>query len=503
LSSDRLSGGTPSIQRRLTVTLVAIVGVSLVACSLTVYVKFTQGVWRDFDARLVQDAHAIALMVEEYGDRPWEIEPGGFEAFKQMRGPASVEIWMDDGSVLWRAPGSVDLPFPAKAAGPTFSDVTLRDGRPGRICQAWLPPRQGHEGGVHQAASGRRIGIAVARQIDEPLATIAGFRVLLWAPTLGVILVAALAASLSIRTMLGHVKKISEGIAALDASSPGDRLLLRGVPDELRPPFVKLNELLSRIEASRVRERQFNADVSHELRTPLAGLRSILEVSASRGRSAAEYRVTLGEALAVVRQMETIVENLLMLARLGSGQMTVEREEIALGQLVDSCYAPYAEAARQRGLRFDNHVPPSLIVWSDPHRLRLVLANLLSNAAEYTAEGGSIAVESHPERGVVVTVRDSGPSIPRGAVARLFDPFFRLDPSRSASGEHCGIGLTLVRALCDALGYGVEARNEVGGGVSFTVSAEASSIGFQPSRTHASSSFEEREERREASRTVS
>src|SRR3990172_5106245 len=103
-----------------------------------------------------------------------------------------------------------------------------------------------------------------------------------------------------------------------------------------------------------------------------------------------------------------------MLARLGSGQMTVEREEIALGQLVDSCYAPYAEAARQRRLRFDNHVPPSLIVWSDPHRLRLVLANLLSNAAEYTVEGGSIAGESHPERGVVSPFVTAVPPSPGG-----------------------------------------------------------------------------------------
>ncbi len=466
-----MSGGGPSIQRRLTVSIVAIVGVSLVACSLTVYATFTRRVWRDFDARLAQDAYAVALMVEEYGDRPWEVEPGGFEAFEHMRGPASVELWMDDGSVLARAPDGTELPLPAAVTAPVFTDLTLRDGRPGRLCQAWLQPRQGHEGGVHQAPTGRKIGIAVARNIEEPIATIAGFRVLLWVPTLGVILVAALVASLSIRTMLGHVKRISEDIAALDASSPGERLHLRGVPGELRPPFVKLNELLSRIEASRVRERQFNADVSHELRTPLSGLRSILEVSASRVRSAAEYRITLAEAHAIVRQMETIVENLLMLARLGSGQMSVEREEIALAELVDACFAPYAEAARRKGLHFENRVPTALNVWSDGHKLRLVVANLCSNATEYTAEGGWIAVESHPEGGVVLAVLDSGPSIPREAVARLFDPFFRLDSSRSGSGEHCGIGLTLVRALCGALGYGVEVRNEVNGSVAFTVSS--------------------------------
>lgn len=474
--------GAPSFQRRLTISIVAIVGVSLVACSLTVHASFARRVWRDFDARLAQDAYAIALMVEEYGDRPWEIEPGGLEAFQRMRGPASVELWMDDGSVLARAPGADELPLPPHAPALVFTDVTLRDGHPGRLCQAWLLPRQGHDGGVQEATTGRRIGIAVARNIAEPTATIGRFRVLLWAPTLGVILIAALAASLSIRGMVRHVRRISEDIAALDASSPGERLELRGVPSELRPPFVKLNELLSRIEASRVRERQFNADVSHELRTPLAGMRSILEVSASRARSAAEVRVTIAETLAIVRQMETIVENLLVLARLGAGQVSVEREEVPLGQLVDACFAPYAEAARRRGLDFRNRVPPDLVVWSDRHKLQLVVSNLLSNAAEYTSEGGWIAVESHPERGVVLAVVDSGPAIPREALARLFDPFFRLDSSRSGSGEHCGIGLTLVRAVCEALGYGVEVRNEPGGSVAFRVSADASSFSFRSSR---------------------
>jgi len=476
-----LSGGSPSFQRRLTISIVAIVGISLVACSLTVYASFTRRVWRNFDARLAQDADAIALMVEEFRDRPWQIEPGALEAFQQMRGPALVQLWMDDGSVLGRAAGGADLPRPAYAVGPAFTDVRMPDGRPGRLCRAWLPPRQGHEGSVQQAPSGRKVGIAVARHIEEPIATIARFRVLLWVPTLGVILVAALAAWLSIRTMLGHVKRISEDIAALDASSLGDRLQLPGVPSELRPPLVKLNELLSRIEASRVRERQFNADVSHELRTPLAGMRSILEVSTSRARSAAEYEITIGEALAIVRQMETIVENLLMLARLGSGQMSAEREEVALGQLVDACFAPYADAARRRSLRFHNCVPPDLLVWSDKHKLQLVVSNLLSNASEYTAEGGWVVVESHPERGVVLDVVDSGPSIPREAMGRLFDPFVRLDRSRSG-GEHCGIGLALVRALCEVLGYAVEVRNEPGGSVVFRVSASSSSFSLRSSR---------------------
>jgi signal transduction histidine kinase len=267
------------------------------------------------------------------------------------------------------------------------------------------------------------------------------------------------------------VAHLSADIGSIDAASLGSPLELQDLPEELRPPFVKVNELLARIASSLARERQFSADVSHELRTPLAGLRAILEVSATRDRPAGEYRASLGEALEVVHQLEAIVDDLILLARLGAGQGAIERREpLRLRDLVEACFAPHAEAARRRGLRFEDRVAATLTLESEKVKLRLVIANLLSNAVAYTAEGGWIAVESDPDGGLVLAVRDSGPAIPEGALARIFDPFFRLDAARSSSGEHFGVGLALVRGLCDALGYRVVARNEPDGAVAFLVS---------------------------------
>ena len=473
-----MKADAPSLRRRLTISAASIVGVSLTVLSLTVYMSIRQTVWHDLDAKLAHDAHAAALMVELYQDGRWEIEEGSLEAFEQ-RGLASVELWLDDGSLLARAPFSRSvLPRPIVAAEPTLADVALADGRPGRLYQVWLQPRPG-DGESLETARARKVGITVARSTVELEATLATFGLLLWGPTVIVIALAVLAAHLAIGSTLFHVNRLSESIAALDASSLGNRLLLRGLPVELRPPFVKLNELLARVERSFARERQFTADVSHELRTPIAGLRNILEVAASRDRPAAQHRVALAEALEVVRQMEMVVENLLMLARLGAGQASVHLEDVALRELVDSCFAPYAGAARRRGLRFENRVPPELLLSSDRDKLRLVISNLVSNATDYTAEGGWITVESDPRSHLVVAVRDSGPPVPEGALDTIFDPFFRLDDSRSGGGEHCGIGLALVRGLCDALGYRVAVANEAGGVVAFTVSIAAGQEPFR------------------------
>jgi signal transduction histidine kinase len=295
-------------------------------------------------------------------------------------------------------------------------------------------------------------------------------RALLWATTLGSMILSGLVAWFVIHRSLRSVARVSTRIGAIDASSLQDRLEVRGLPDELRPAFEKVNELLSRIEQVVSRERQFSADVSHELRTPLSGLRTILEVAGSRERSDSEHRAAHRGALEVVRQLEAIVENLLALARLGAGQLSEEhREEVEVGQLVDACFAPLADQASLRRVRFDSWIAPGASVVADQLKLRLIASNLLSNAVQYTAEGGWITVESAPADGLLLRVRDSGPAIPENALARIFDPFFRLDRSRSGGGEHCGIGLTLVRGLCETCGYRVTAENESGGAVTFTI----------------------------------
>lgn len=469
----RLAAG--SLQRRLTGSIIAVVGLALAVLSATQTVESERRAWERFDERLAEEARKAAALARLQPDGTWTVPEGALAPLDQSRGRTEYQLWTSSGAPLARFPADAPaLTPPAAGAPPSVEPVTLSDGRRVRLHRAWERPGSILPGGP-------RVAVAVARELDVIDARLGRQRALLWGSTLAVVALAAAVSSLVVRGSLRDVARLSAGIAALDASSLARRLDLRGLPSELLPPFAKLNELLDRLEATVKRERQLGADVSHELRTPIAGLRAILEISASRERPGPEYRRDLGEALEVVRQIEAIVENLTMLARLGSGQATVERcDGVRLRELVEACLAPRAEAARRRRLRIDVRVPPELELSSDPVKLRLVAANLLANAVEYTEEGGWIAVEADPARGVVLAVRDSGPPVPEDALGRLFDPFFRLDRARSGGGEHCGIGLALVRALCDALGYGVEARNEPGGAVAFIVTVGAARAAASP-----------------------
>jgi signal transduction histidine kinase len=311
-----------------------------------------------------------------------------------MRG-AFAEAWGPDGSVLARSPGLTgDLP----AQTGTF-DVTLPDGRHGRAFGGRFHPRDS------EVKTNALVLLVLAEGTEDVEA--AGATVRWWFLVLGSILLVLFA-----------------GVTAW---------------------------LMRRVQAGVARERRFTADVSHELRTPLAGLRTLLEVSARSPRP--EDTQT---ALAIVIQMCSMVENLLMLARVDAGQVQLASDRVTLRALVDDCWKPYAAAAAARGIALRNDLSDDAAATTDREKLRIVLANLLSNAAEYTEEGGWIEV-SQP-RGALIEVADSGPPI--ADCERVFERMWRGDAARSATGLHAGIGLSLARSLAEVLGLTLTCRND-------------------------------------------
>jgi signal transduction histidine kinase len=456
-----------SLRGRLTLAVACVLALVLSAFSVVLDAAFRAALRRQFDARLAEDANAVAGMVEQHGPSVWELEPVTLSGFEAGRAGAYFEIWSETGAVIGRSPslGASDLPrLPPSSSGVTAA-VTLPNGRPGRLFQQALLPRW--EGSGTSAVGA--VTVAVERGTEEIDAALARVRLLLWGSGLAAMALAALAGALAIQRGLRPVGRLLTDIDAIDARRLGERLPIGALPAELRPAIVKLNDLLSRLQASFERERRFGADASHELRTPLAGIQSILEVALSRPRGAADYRAALEEALAVTRQMSGLVESLLVLARLDASEDPPRREPVALRELVEECLAAHAPRARERRLAVVNTVGAEEWPISDRERLRIVILNLVANAVAYAEEGGRVVVESAPDRGLLLEVRNTGPAIPAEALERIFDRFFRLDPSRSG-GEHWGIGLALVRAVCESLGLGVTAENRAGSWVAFCVS---------------------------------
>lgn len=464
----------PSLRSRLTLAVALVLVASLAGFSVVLDSVFRRALVRQFDARLVEDAVAVAGMIEYFPDGHWEIEAAPLPGF-ETGGRAFFEARTPSGRVLLRSDSLSGRPLPLKAPSraslPVAGDAVLPDGRPGRLFQATLSARPGDERSKEPV---RSVVVTVVRGTEEVAEAVERLRWLLWMSGLTAMAVATLAGTLAAWGGLLPLGRLNSRLDSMDARVLREQLPLEGLPAELRPTVVKLNELLGRLAESFERERRFSADASHELRTPLAAIRSTMEVAASRERSAAEYRAAIQAALAVSRQMSGLVDSLLTLARLDAGQDVPRREPVPLRQVADECLARFKERADERGLPVVNHVPPEATVSLDREWMRTIANNLLSNAVEYTDEGGTILVSSDLARGIVLEVRDSGPPIPAAAIERIFDRFFRLDAARAAAGGHWGIGLALVKTLCDTLDLKAVAENTAEGWVSFRITFSGS-----------------------------
>jgi heavy metal sensor kinase len=448
----------------LAFTTVAVLGAALCAFSLLLHATFSRALSRQFEDTLAADARAVANLAEATRDGGWELEPDALAAMARSQGGTSFAIWAQDGTLIARSPdvGNNDLPHIPELDRPVVRGLRLPGGERALLYEA-LEPSGGEDG------SSQWVTVAVARETGELDSVTALLWAMLVVSGLVTLVLAALVALVAIRRGLAPLGALSSRLEEIDGARLDLRLPEEDLPEELRPVMRTLNQLLSRLEEAFGRERQFSADVSHELRTPLAGLRSILEVSAMRERSAPEYQRAISQALEVVQQMHGLVESLLLLARLEARQAAVELQEFRLRDFVDECFAPFEPRARARALRFENQVAEETIASSDREKLRVTLSNLLSNATEYTETGGSITVTSESTRGVLLEVEDSGPPIPEAALQRIFERFYRLDTSRTGTGEHCGIGLALVHSLCTVLGLSVWVENRPGGRVAFVV----------------------------------
>ena len=469
-----------SLGLRLTVALVGVLTVLFVGLSLVLHVVFARALYRQFDGRLLGDAAAIAGMAEDESPEV-EFESESLPDFDRARRPSYFEAWLDDGKVLARSPSlrERDLARPGRPAAPVFADLALPDGRAGRGVEFRQPLRIEaalRPDGTASRVSAKFVTVVVARGTEELVETLAMVRGWLFSLTLLSLLAASGVALLVVSRGLRSTRALAAKISELDASRLDSVLPSEGLPDEIAPVVAKINQLLVRLRESFMREKRFTADVSHELRTPLAGLRTTLEVAASRERAAPEYRAAIEQAGAVVLELQALCENLLALARLDARLVPLRPQKVPLRTLVQACWNAFQLPAHQRNLTFENEIDSESVVEIDPDQLRIIVSNLLSNAATYTAPGGTIRVRGgrfvNAQPDLLLAVLNTGPPIPDDLLPLVFNRFVRGDATRS-TGVHCGIGLALVRGVSDALGLDVVAQNTADGGVSFVVNRRA------------------------------
>jgi signal transduction histidine kinase len=242
----------------------------------------------------------------------------------------------------------------------------------------------------------------------------------------------------------------------------------------------RLQESNRQLAAALDSQRRFTGDAAHELRTPLTGILLAAENGLHPEATNQERRDALASIVKSGESMGRLTQMLLTLARIDSGRHTMPLSSVALLPLLQ-------DAAEQAGLRDDPRLVwtghEQTVVEANPDAVRQIARNLLDNAAEYTPIGGKITVEVGSSG---FKISDTGPGIAQEHLPRLFERFYRPDPSRSRERGGSGLGLAIVQSLAQAQGATVSARSELGHGASFEVvfpaSPDASRITHESSR---------------------
>lgn len=234
---------------------------------------------------------------------------------------------------------------------------------------------------------------------------------------------------------------------------------------ELDTLVSSFNQALARLEEGFAQLTRFSGDLAHEMRTPLNNLIGQTQQSLSRSRSAEQYEQLLESNLEEFERLSRMIDSLLFLARCVQPQQSLARQDTDLHALAARLCDYFEGMADEHQLALNNQCTGQLLV--EPEMLTRALANLLANAIRYAEPGSTISMTSHTEAGqTVISVHNRGIGIAEEHLPRLFDRFYRVDPSRSRPGDSGGLGLAIVEAIMGLHGGEVRVSN-VDAGVRF------------------------------------
>jgi len=270
---------------------------------------------------------------------------------------------------------------------------------------------------------------------------------------------------LLVRRALQPVEAIRAKAEKITFGNLSDRLPVSDSGDELENLSVTLNQMLGRLEEAYLQSSRFSADASHELRTPLTILLGELESIIQEPGLDKGIKDRLGSVYEETERLSRIVESLFAISRLDSGEAKMTFVRLDLATLARSTAEQMSVLAEEKKISVHINVVVPTYVNGNPGRLKQVVVNLMDNAIKYTPEKGNIRVDVyHSGDDAVLEVADDGIGIPADSLPHVFERFFRADKVRTREIGGAGIGLSIVKSICQAHMGNVEIKSAERGG---------------------------------------
>ena len=283
--------------------------------------------------------------------------------------------------------------------------------------------------------------------------------------------VSGVIAYLLARSIARPVTRVTHASEAMAHGQYDQKIEVEG-RDEIGRLATSFNAMASQVSRSHRMMRDLLANVAHELKTPLTSIQGFSQALVDGDARTPEDQA---QAARIINEeadrMRRLVEDLLYLSQLESGQLRMEMGTVDIDSLVRNAAERVEWQLQETATRFRLNIAPELpAIRGDKRRLEQVLANLLDNAARHTPAGGTITLQAEQrENGILLSVHNTGSYIPPDVLPRVFERFYRGDAARSRDGRHGGLGLSIAREIVTAHGGTIEAVSDPEQGTEFRV----------------------------------
>jgi two-component system heavy metal sensor histidine kinase CusS len=317
--------------------------------------------------------------------------------------------------------------------------------------------------------------VQIAIDVSQEEELLARYRMWFWGILLATSVLFPLVGYRIARHGIRPVEEIAATARRITSTNLRERIESEGYPSELASLAGTFNEMLVRLEESFERISRFSADIAHDLRTPVNNIRGEVEVTLARPRTADEYRDVLESSLEEAVRLSELIGDLLFLARAERPLTELHRESVNLGELLTTVRDYYEASATDAGISLvvkDGTEPLNAAL--DRSLMLRAVSNLVSNAIAHTTPGGTVTLAATNEDVAMrIEVSDTGIGISAEALPRVFDRFFRVDPSRSKSSGGTGLGLAIVQSILALHGGSAEITSQLGRGSRVTLRVPA------------------------------
>ncbi len=454
-----------SLSKTTTVSTILWVALILVIGQLAVDRVVSSLLLDQFDVALESKARALVTLTKFDGKEvELDFADEFMPEFEAPDNPEYFKLFLDNGDLLEQShsfDGYQDTKFSDQSEEVLVSDLELPDGRAGRrISIKFIPQIEDKNKDLRNkiALEDRpRAILQVSRGRDKLDRAILSFHFLIAGISIVVLVAVALSVTRAIRRGLEPLIKIKNEISQITPDSLDRRITTEAQPRELEPIAIQFNLVLSEIEKALIREREFSSDVAHELRTPVSEIRSLAEVGL-RWPDEKDVRSYFADIHESSRQLDLLIENLLHLCRSEEGNIELEVSALRLDALLEKVCLNLAVESSERNIRIELPKTKLPLILADAQWLELILQNLIFNALSHSPHGGSVSLETELDSGyckLAIENRMKNPLSDQD-LELIFKRFWRKDPARE-SGNHSGIGLSLVKSYADLMDLEVSA----------------------------------------------